>query len=47
MIIEFSVGNYRSIKEMQTLTMWAANVISKYKELDDSNVIKNDTNLFL
>ena len=41
MFIDFSVENYRSIKEMQTLSMSAANIISKYKELDKINVFKN------
>lgn len=41
MLIDFSVENYRSIKEMQTLSMSAANISSKYKELDVNNVIKH------
>ena len=40
MFIDFSVENYRSIKEMQTLSMTAANITSKYKELDKINVFK-------
>lgn len=40
MLIDFSVENYRSMKEMQTLSMAAANISSKFKELDDSNVFK-------
>jgi len=39
MIIEFSVKNYRSIKELQTLSMVAAPIKSKYSELDTNNVI--------
>jgi uncharacterized protein len=41
MLIDFSVENYRSIKEMQTLSMSAASISSKYKELDITNVIKH------
>ncbi len=40
MFIDFTVENYRSIKEMQTLSMSAANIISKYKVLDSKNVFK-------
>jgi AAA15 family ATPase/GTPase len=39
MIIEFSVRNYRSIKEMQTLNMLAAPIKSKKSELDTHNII--------
>jgi uncharacterized protein len=45
MLIDFSVENYRSIKEMQTLSMSAANIISKYKELDKMNVFKHSAKL--
>jgi len=38
MIIEFSIKNYRSIREMQTLSMIAAPIKSKYSELDTNNV---------
>jgi len=38
MIIEFSIGNYRSVKEIQTLSMEAANLVSKFKEIDIQNV---------
>lgn len=47
MIIEFSVKNYRSIKEMQTLSMVAAPIKSKYSELDTNNVIKVSDKLSL
>ncbi|RYU93291.1 AAA family ATPase [Emticicia agri] len=40
MIIEFSVGNFRSIKDVQTLSMVAAPISSKYKELDEQNVFQ-------
>lgn len=38
MIIEFSVGNYRSFKDIKTLSMVAAKIKSKNKELDTNNV---------
>jgi AAA15 family ATPase/GTPase len=40
MIIDFSVGNFRSVKEVQSINMTAANIVSKFKELDLQNVIK-------
>ncbi len=39
MIIEFSTANFRSIKEMQTLKLNAANIVSKYKEIDKQNIV--------
>jgi uncharacterized protein len=39
MIIEFSVRNYRSIKELQTLSLIAAPIKSKNHELDTNNLI--------
>lgn len=45
MFIDFSVENYRSIKDMQTLSMSAANIISKYKELDKQNVFKHSSKM--
>lgn len=39
MIIEFSVKNYRSIKELQTLSLIAAPIKSKNVELDTNNLI--------
>lgn len=39
MIIEFSVKNYRSIKDLQTLSLIAAPIKSKNQELDFNNVI--------
>lgn len=38
MIIQFTVGNYRSFHEPVTLSMLAANISSKDKRLDDTNV---------
>jgi len=42
MIVEFSVENFRSFKEMQTLQMQAANIVSKDKRLDEQNVFQTD-----
>ncbi len=41
MIIEFSVSNFRSFKTLQTLSLQAANIVSKTsdKEVDENNVI--------
>jgi uncharacterized protein len=38
MLIEFSVGNYRSFKEKVTFSMVAANLVSQDKNLDINNV---------
>ena len=38
MLIEFSIGNYRSFKDKVTFSMVAANIVAKQKELDDNNV---------
>ncbi|MEH2157698.1 AAA family ATPase [Nostoc sp.] len=47
MLIEFSVGNYRSFKEQVTFSMVAANLVAKDKKLDENNVfeIENDLKL--
>lgn len=47
MLIEFSVGNYRSYKETVTLSMVAAAIKSRPEELDINNVIEIDSNLKL
>ncbi|MGD9993954.1 MAG: ATP/GTP-binding protein [Salinivirgaceae bacterium] len=47
MIIEFSVKNYRSIKELQTLSMLAAPIKSKKSELDTQNIIPVSENFSL
>ncbi len=39
MLIEFSVQNFRSIKDMQTLSMVAAPIKSKKSQLDKDNII--------
>lgn len=38
MLIEFSVGNFRSFKEKVTFSMVASNIISKDKTLDENNL---------
>jgi AAA15 family ATPase/GTPase len=47
MLIEFIVGNFRSIKDSVTLSMVAANLVSKDKALDTENVIRVDEDLRL
>jgi AAA15 family ATPase/GTPase len=47
MLIEFTVGNFRSIKEPVTLSMVAANLVAKDKTLDEENVIEVDDDLRL
>ena len=42
MLVEFSVGNYRSFKEKVTLSMVAANIASKPESLDHENVFNTD-----
>jgi uncharacterized protein len=39
MLIEFSVGNYRSFQETVTFSMVAANLVAKHKHIDEQNVI--------
>lgn len=47
MLIEFSVGNYRSFKDKVTLSMVAANIVAKDKKLDENNVVAVDNDLDL
>ncbi|MEH2463336.1 AAA family ATPase [Nostoc sp.] len=47
MLIEFSVGNYRSFKEQVTFSMVAANLVAKDKKLDENNVFEVDNDLKL
>ena len=47
MLIEFSVGNYRSFKAPVTFSMVAANLVAKDKKLDRSNVFAIDSELKL
>jgi AAA15 family ATPase/GTPase len=39
MIVDFSVKNFRSIRDLETLAMNAAKIVSKDKELDTRNLI--------
>ncbi|MBN3880341.1 MAG: ATP-binding protein [Nostoc sp. JL23] len=47
MLIEFSIGNYRSFKDKVTFSMVAANIVAKEKELDENNVFAIDDDLKL
>jgi AAA15 family ATPase/GTPase len=47
MLIEFSVGNFASFKEPVTLSLIAAKIRSKYKKLDEENIIRVDDDLSL
>ena len=47
MLIEFSVGNYRSFKDKVTFSMVAAEITAKDKKLDDNNVFAVDNKLKL
>jgi uncharacterized protein len=47
MLIEFSVGNYRSFKDKVTFSMVAANLVAKEKKLDENNVFAVDKELKL
>lgn len=47
MIVEFTVGNFRSFREKVTLSMVAAAITAKYDEIDFNNVIPVDSKLRL
>jgi len=47
MLIEFSVGNYRSFKDQVTLSMVAAPIVAEDKEIDQRNVFTVDEELTL
>jgi uncharacterized protein len=47
MLIEFTFGNFRSFKDVTTLSMVAARISSKYDELDKENVQLIDPKLSL
>ena len=47
MLIEFSVGNYRSFKDQVTLSMVAAPIVAEDKEIDQRNVFTVDEDLEL
>lgn len=42
MIVEFSVGNYKSFKDIQTLHLQAAKIKSKYLSVDKSNIFEGN-----
>lgn len=46
-IEEFSIGNFRSFKEMQTLKLSAANLKSKEEQIDQDNIFENRGSRFL
>ena len=46
MLIEFSVGNFKSIKDVETLSLHASNLSSKYPHLEVNNLFKKDFELF-
>jgi len=45
MVIEFSVENYKSFRDLQTLRMQAAKIKSKHSNLDKNNIIPIKENL--
>ncbi|MEB3830881.1 AAA family ATPase [Phormidium sp. CCY1219] len=47
MLIEFSVGNYRSFKETVTFSMVTADITSSDKNIDTNNVFQVDNELSL
>ncbi|AFY69902.1 hypothetical protein Pse7367_1613 [Thalassoporum mexicanum PCC 7367] len=47
MLIEFTVGNYRSFKEKVTFSMVAAPITAQYPKLDENNVFAVDDKLKL
>ena len=47
MLIEFSVGNYKSIKEIETLTMHASKLQAKFPHLEINNVFEKRNDLRL
>ena len=40
MLLEFSVGNFRSIRDIETISFVASSVVSKNKEVDETNVFQ-------
>ena len=47
MLIEFSVGNFKSIKEVETLSLHASNLSSKFPHLEVNNLFKKRDDLVL
>ncbi len=43
-IQEFSFGNFKSFKDIQTLNLSSAKIKSKYSEIDENNVIQGSNN---
>lgn len=42
MIVEFSIENYKSFKELQTIQLRAAGIKSKYPSIDEQNVVNTN-----
>ncbi|PWV55811.1 ATP/GTP-binding protein [Chitinophaga sp. S165] len=42
MIVEFSIGNYRSFNQMQTLSFKATGLVSENKSVDERNIIDDN-----
>lgn len=40
MLLEFSVGNFRSIRDVESISFVASSVVSKNKEVDETNVFQ-------
>ena len=47
MVIQFSLSNFRSIHQLQTLSFRATNLVSEDKEVDKRNVAEVGTNKLL
>ena len=47
MLIEFSIGNFKSIKDIETLSMNASNLQSKYPHLEINNLFSKRDDLKL
>lgn len=47
MIVDFSVKNYRSIRDLETLAMNAARIVARQKEIDENNLIPFSNKLSL
>ncbi|KZL50624.1 AAA family ATPase [Nodularia spumigena] len=47
MLIEFSIGNYRSFKDKVTFSMVAANIVAKDPKIDENNTFAVDDKLTL
>src|ERR1700756_2068561 len=47
MLVEFSVANFRSIKDKQTLSLMAGPIVSKEEKVDENNVIETPAGIRL